>query len=531
MAAKRVGIYTRISKDKNGESVSPARQEALCRQRAEENGWTIVNVFSDRGISGWRKGVKRPAWDSLLDAVRRHEVDVIMAYSLSRLGRRTADILDLSEWLKEHGAGFTVYDNPDIDTTTAAGTLMLTMLSAVNQMQSDTASEAQKSAKKVAAMQGKMPAGGRRQFGYTKGATPVIVAEEAAIVRESSERIRNGESARRVAMSLNERCVKTTTGGDWGGGTLAQMLRSPRLAGWRKTAEGLVQGAWEPVLSDDEWTTLCAALDGSPKRGGGINTKRHLLTSLVKCGNCGHNLYAHFSRRQGHVMDRYVCSNSPGSNSCGHLAVSKHSVEEYVKEQFVLFMASVQVTPEDQVEQSLAEVEAGIEETRANLRRITRAHYIDGRMPEDVFNEAHDELAERLARFERARESAASRLAKRANLLRPGSQDDIDRWWSEASLEDRRSALAKAIDKVVVDPAKVRGGNKFDTDRVRITWSWEVYERSNFQTGMDLTLSPDDPESVADVQARIKRTLQGAPAAAIAASAAATKEAADLGRP
>jgi site-specific DNA recombinase len=475
MSTKRVGIYTRISKDKNGESVSPARQEALCRQKAEGKGWEVVKVYADPGVSGWKKGAKRPHWEALLDAVRRHEVDVIMAYSLSRLGRRTRDLLELADLLQMHGAGLVVYDM-DIDTTTAAGQMVYTMMAAIGQMYSEMASESQKSAKQIATMAGKMPAGGHRQYGYTTGATATIVKAEAAIIREVSKRIQAGESVRQVAMDLNRRGVKTTRDKDWSGGTLAQMLRSPRIAGWRQTPEGRSQGAWKPILSNDEWAALCLTLDRRPKRGGGINTSRHLLTSLIKCGKCEQNMTAHFSHRpDGGSMDRYLCTKRPGSKSCGHLAVSKPSVEAHVTEEFIRFMSTVQVKPADQGEQSLADIEAGIEETEADLRRITRSHYIDKRITEADFNETHDILATKLADLQRARETASSQLAKRANVLRPGSPDDIKAWWADATMEDRRTALGKAIWRIMIQPVKVKGGNKFDTSRVQIDWSWDVY--------------------------------------------------------
>lgn len=171
--------------------------------------------------------------------------------------------------------------------------------------------------------------------------------------------------------------------------------------------------------------------------------------------------------------------------------MSKCSVEDYVTDEFFAFMASVKVKPEDQGERSLAEIEGGFEETEAALHRIARAHCIDGRITEANFIEAHDEQAKKLADFQCARESAESRLAKRTNALRPGSREDIEAWWGEASPEDRRVALAKAIEKVVVDPAKVRGGDRFDTGRLQIFWCWDVY----VQAYVEGTLSvPDDAE-------------------------------------
>jgi hypothetical protein len=125
----------------------------------------------------------------------------------------------------------------------------------------------------------------------------------------------------------------------------------------------------------------------------------------------------------------------------------------------------------------VAEIEADIEEIESSLSRLARDHYIDGRLPEGVFRSTHDELSHRLEDLRRSKTSAEEEASLRALSIRPGSREDIEVWWDQASLPDRRDALSRAIHKVVIHPAKVRGGNRFDSDRVEIKWSWDVYAR------------------------------------------------------
>src|SRR5664280_1510077 len=110
MTDKKVLIYTRVSTADTAQAASPLRQLELCRQTAVARGWTVTRVEQDVGTSAWRRGTKRPAWDAAMGAVRRREVDVLMAYSLSRLGRRTRDLLDLTETLRAHSVDLVVVD-------------------------------------------------------------------------------------------------------------------------------------------------------------------------------------------------------------------------------------------------------------------------------------------------------------------------------------------------------------------------------------------------------------------------------------
>jgi DNA invertase Pin-like site-specific DNA recombinase len=106
MSAKkriRVAIYSRVSTDKQ----TTANQERELRSIAEREGWQIVETYRDVGISGAKGRDARPAFDALSkDATRRH-FDLIMAWSVDRLGR---SLQDLVSFLTEiHSAGIDLF--------------------------------------------------------------------------------------------------------------------------------------------------------------------------------------------------------------------------------------------------------------------------------------------------------------------------------------------------------------------------------------------------------------------------------------
>jgi len=119
---KRVAIYTRVSTD--GQSVENQRRELL--GVADRRGWEIVQEYSDHGISGAKGRDKRPAFDRMLKDATRREFDMIVAWSVDRLGR---SMQHLVAFLGEvHAAGVDLYLHQQaLDTTTPAGKAMYQM--------------------------------------------------------------------------------------------------------------------------------------------------------------------------------------------------------------------------------------------------------------------------------------------------------------------------------------------------------------------------------------------------------------------
>ena len=96
------------------------------RQVANRAGWEVGHVYKDHGISGAKGKDKRPAFDALHKAAARREFDVVMAWSVDRLGR---SLQDLVGFLSEiHAAGVDLFLHQGIDTTTPGGKAMFQML-------------------------------------------------------------------------------------------------------------------------------------------------------------------------------------------------------------------------------------------------------------------------------------------------------------------------------------------------------------------------------------------------------------------
>jgi DNA invertase Pin-like site-specific DNA recombinase len=119
---RKVAIYARVSTD----GQTPENQLQELRAVAERMGWPVVTEYVDRGISGTKGRDQRPAFDAMCTAAVRREFDVIMSWSVDRLGR---SLQHLITFLGEiHAKGVDLYlHQQGIDTTTPAGKAMFQM--------------------------------------------------------------------------------------------------------------------------------------------------------------------------------------------------------------------------------------------------------------------------------------------------------------------------------------------------------------------------------------------------------------------
>jgi DNA invertase Pin-like site-specific DNA recombinase len=120
---RRVVLYTRVSTDYQ----TTANQERELREIADRMGYEIVKVYRDEGISGAKSRSLRPAFDALCkDAARRH-FDVVMAWSVDRLGRSLQDLVGFLSEL--HALKIDLFlHQQGLDTTTPAGKAMYQMM-------------------------------------------------------------------------------------------------------------------------------------------------------------------------------------------------------------------------------------------------------------------------------------------------------------------------------------------------------------------------------------------------------------------
>ena len=125
---------------------------------AEQNEARQREALAIRGIDKWfiekasGKNTDRPEFQRMMDWVR--EGDTVYIHDLSRIARSTKDLLDLLDVLREKGVAL-VSDKESIDTSTATGKLLVTMVAAINEFERANLLERQREGIAIAKREGK----------------------------------------------------------------------------------------------------------------------------------------------------------------------------------------------------------------------------------------------------------------------------------------------------------------------------------------------------------------------------------------
>jgi DNA invertase Pin-like site-specific DNA recombinase len=120
---KRAVLYLRVSTIEQ----TTANQERELREVASRMGCDIVHVYKDHGISGAKGRDKRPAFDRLCRDAAQRKFDVVMAWSVDRLGRSLQDLVGFLSEL--HALRIDLFlHQQGLDTTTPAGKAMFQMM-------------------------------------------------------------------------------------------------------------------------------------------------------------------------------------------------------------------------------------------------------------------------------------------------------------------------------------------------------------------------------------------------------------------
>ena len=121
---KRVAFYLRVST--GSQAVENQRRELAAA--AEQRGWTVVEIYSDSGVSGAKGREQRPAFGRLCSDAVAGKFDVVAAWSVDRLGRSVLHLATFVEDMRGAGVGLFLLKQ-GIDSETPTGRAMLGMCS------------------------------------------------------------------------------------------------------------------------------------------------------------------------------------------------------------------------------------------------------------------------------------------------------------------------------------------------------------------------------------------------------------------
>jgi DNA invertase Pin-like site-specific DNA recombinase len=178
----KVAIYARTSTVNHTQD--PAMQLEELRQFASDRGWTVVNEFVDRGVSGSKD--RRPALDRLMSDAKQRKFDAVLVWKLDRFARSLAHLVNAVAEFEALGVAFiSLRDN--IDLTTPSGRLMFQIIGAMAEFERSLIQERVRAGLQHA-----------RSKGKTLGRPRADVD-----VEDLRRRMASGESQNKIAASLN----------------------------------------------------------------------------------------------------------------------------------------------------------------------------------------------------------------------------------------------------------------------------------------------------------------------------------------
>jgi DNA invertase Pin-like site-specific DNA recombinase len=210
----RAITYGRVSTGRQAiEGLSLGDQADTLAAEVARRGWTHVAHVIDAGMSG--RNLDRRNLAGVLDRLDRGEADVLLASKCDRLARSTADLARLLDRAERRGWQVTVLDVSGVDTTQAAGRLVVEVVGAAAAFESRRIGERVRSAHAV-----------RRARGERAGQAPIL---PAALRRRIAGERAAGRSLQAIADALNVEGMPTARGGTWHASTVAHVVRSVAL--------------------------------------------------------------------------------------------------------------------------------------------------------------------------------------------------------------------------------------------------------------------------------------------------------------
>lgn len=225
---KRVAAYTRVSSGKEAMLHSLAAQvDYYSTYIRHHPGWEYVGVYTDEAKTGTKDN--RENFQRMLADCKEGKIDHIITKSISRFARNTVTLLQTVRELKN--IGISVYfEEQNIDTMTADGELILSILASYAQEESLSVSENQKWRVRQNFSEGKPWRGFMLGYRYKDGQY-IIVPEEAEIVKSIYTDFLSGKGIEAIMKSLNERGVLTQQGCIWHRSAIMRILRNYTYTG------------------------------------------------------------------------------------------------------------------------------------------------------------------------------------------------------------------------------------------------------------------------------------------------------------
>jgi len=326
-------IYARYSSHNQREE-SIEGQLRKCHDYAEMNGFTIIEEYCDRAISG--KTDNRAEFQRMIKDSEKGHFQAIIMYTLDRFARNRYDSAMYKAKLRKNGVR--LYYTEQSITDEPEGIILESVLEGMAEYYSENLSRGVKRGMKENALKC-MITGGYMPLGYRKTADKKFEIDPATapIVQEIFDLYINGKSQRQIVDILNEKGYRTVKGMPFRLGSISGILVNTKYIGLYSFGDVVIENGIPAIIDKDVFDKAQEMLKKNKRESGRMKAPmNYLLTGKLFCGHCGGSMVGESGTSgSGTIYNYYKCLSRKRHKDCTKQTEKKDWIEKLVVEETV----------------------------------------------------------------------------------------------------------------------------------------------------------------------------------------------------
>ena len=497
---KSAGIYIRVSTfDQVREGFSLREQEERLKEFCKFKRYNIYKVYQDAGISA--KNDKRPAYQEMIEDVKKGNINVIVALKLDRLTRSVYDIEKLMKFVNDYECDIDCMAD-ESNTTTSNGRMVMRIMTSVSQNEIEKCSERTKFGMAGAIKNGHIP--NRTGLGFkreNKKLVPDPLTKD--IIVRIFDLYLEGKSHQAIANIYNKEKVLGKT--NWYDSTIQKILsnelyKGDYVNGKRTKHPTYYENVIEPIVSKEKWESCQYQKLRNARHY--ERTATYLFTNKLKCSKCGNFLGGHATTKtNGKKYYYYKC------NTC-KTYFNEIDIEKELKA-FMLELAKQDdlinnyYTPfiKSKLEDKTEDYKKEIKDLDKQLDRIKTA-YIKGVVKLEDFDKEIKHIEYQKSDLEKRQKGQKQYedlsftlndllIIQDIQEIEFYTNPDVLNNWSNKSKEDKQKIIGKYIDNITIE----KKNNKFEISNIEFRKNYLediIYNHYKFNTPCNVYMYEDE---------------------------------------
>lgn len=436
----RAAIYIRVSTEEqhlNGLSL-PAQRLAL-EEYAQKNGYTIIGVYADEGVSARKSMSNRKELLRLLEDIKQDKIDMVLVTKLDRWFRNIKDYNITEEVLRAHNCYWkTIFEN--YDSSTANGQMVINIMLSVNQAECDRTSERIKAVFDYKRSQGMCVTGMCAPYGYIiengyikKDPSVSHIVDDAIDYYFSCFSIRS--TVRYIADKYGDEAPSFYK--------VDKFFHNPKYAGIDTDGKPYC----EPYMTKEQYNILLKSRQAKTYSPTGYT---YIFSSLITCPICG----CKFSGRQRKRINkdgsiycdiRYNCVGKfryhPGAS------LRESAIEQYLLDHIDSVIESALIEYDLSASSAVKPVKS-VQSFKDELNRLNMM-YQKGRISEEYYESEYERLSIKISS---ADDKVIQEKQKKLKSVSKKFKGNWKELYQKLDNSHKRAFWKQVIEEITVDP-------------------------------------------------------------------------------